>query len=114
MNADHSELLRLSPAEQLRIVEMLWDNLGSNTDAIPLPDWVTVEGRFRRMEEMLADAQLGLDSDSVWRKIDARWVERVRYHPLFDSDVIDAADWYDARADGLGDAFVENVRQTVH
>ena len=71
MNADHSELLQLPPAEQLRIVEMLWDNLGSSTDAIPLPEWVNVEGR-RRMEEMLADEQLGWDGDSVWRKIDSR------------------------------------------
>lgn len=37
----------------------------------------------------------------------------VRYHPLFDADVIDAANWYDARALGLGDAFVQNVRQSV-
>ncbi|MEO2034945.1 MAG: type II toxin-antitoxin system RelE/ParE family toxin [Planctomycetaceae bacterium] len=37
----------------------------------------------------------------------------IRYHPIFDADVIDAADWYDARAVGLGDAFVNNVRQTI-
>jgi len=36
---------------------------------------------------------------------------RVRYHPLFDCDVREAADWYDKRAAGLGDAFAETVRQ---
>jgi len=36
---------------------------------------------------------------------------RLRYHPLFDCDVREAARWYDQRSDGLGDAFVEVVRQ---
>lgn len=36
---------------------------------------------------------------------------RVRYHPLFDCDVREAARWYDRRSAGLGDAFVELVRQ---
>jgi hypothetical protein len=31
----------------------------------------------------------------------------VRYHPLFDCDVREAAGWYDRRSAGLGDAFVE-------
>lgn len=35
----------------------------------------------------------------------------VRYHPLFDCDVREAAGWYDQRSAGLGDAFVEAVRQ---
>ncbi|NQU20859.1 MAG: type II toxin-antitoxin system RelE/ParE family toxin [Candidatus Nealsonbacteria bacterium] len=35
----------------------------------------------------------------------------VRYHPLFDRDVQEAARWYDQRSAGLGDAFVEVVRQ---
>jgi hypothetical protein len=37
----------------------------------------------------------------------------VRYHPLFDGDVREAADWYDRRLWGLGDDFVAIVRQTV-
>ena len=35
----------------------------------------------------------------------------IRYHPLFDCDVREAARWYDRRSAGLGDAFVEVVRQ---
>jgi hypothetical protein len=34
----------------------------------------------------------------------------LRYHPLFDCDVREAAGWYDRRSPGLGDAFVEVVR----
>lgn len=36
---------------------------------------------------------------------------KTRYHPLFDCDVREAALWYDRRSAGLGDAFVEAVRQ---
>jgi hypothetical protein len=38
---------------------------------------------------------------------------RIRYHPLFDCDVREAAAWYDRRAQGLGDAFVQSVRVCV-
>ncbi len=37
----------------------------------------------------------------------------VRYHPLFDYDVREAARWYDQRSMGLGDAFVAIVRQST-
>ena len=37
----------------------------------------------------------------------------VRYHPLFDCDVREAAGWYDRRSPGLGDRFVNVVRQCV-
>ncbi|MEQ8836607.1 MAG: hypothetical protein RID07_07365, partial [Lacipirellulaceae bacterium] len=35
----------------------------------------------------------------------------VRYHLLFDSDVLEAADWYDNRSMGLGTAFVNEARR---
>lgn len=37
----------------------------------------------------------------------------VRYHPLFDCDVREAAGWYDRRSGGLGDRFVSLVRECV-
>lgn len=37
----------------------------------------------------------------------------VRYHPLFDSDVLNAADWYDERSPDLGADFVDRVRSSV-
>lgn len=36
-----------------------------------------------------------------------------RYHPLFESDVINAAAWYDGRLQGLGSDFVARVQKTV-
>lgn len=37
----------------------------------------------------------------------------VRYHPLFDCDVREAANWYDRWSPGLGDRFVDVVRNAV-
>lgn len=38
----------------------------------------------------------------------------LRYHSLFECDVREAAGWYDRRSVGLGDAFVELVRQATN
>lgn len=37
----------------------------------------------------------------------------LRYHPLFDSDLLDAAEWYDCRQAMLGTDFVARVRLAV-
>jgi len=38
----------------------------------------------------------------------------LRYHPLFDSDVLDAAEWYDGRQPNLGADFLARVRKAVN
>lgn len=38
----------------------------------------------------------------------------IRYHPLFDCDVLEAAGWYDQRCEGLGDRFADAVRLAVN
>lgn len=38
----------------------------------------------------------------------------LRYHPLFECDVREAVGWYDRRSVGLGDAFVELVREATN
>jgi plasmid stabilization system protein ParE len=38
----------------------------------------------------------------------------IRYHPLFDSDVREAAAWYEDRNSSLGDRFVSAVSESVH
>jgi plasmid stabilization system protein ParE len=38
----------------------------------------------------------------------------LRYHPLFDSDVLDAAEWYDGRQPNLGSDFLARVRKAVN
>lgn len=37
----------------------------------------------------------------------------VRYHPLFEADVIGAAAWYDERSPMIGSAFVDEVSRAV-
>lgn len=37
----------------------------------------------------------------------------LRYHPLFDSDVLGAAEWYDQRQPNLGADFLARVRRAV-
>jgi putative addiction module component (TIGR02574 family) len=65
MNID--DLRSLPPAEKLRIVEMLWDDLGECMATIPLPDGVEREAS-RRREEM-RDPNFGLTHDEIWRRI---------------------------------------------
>lgn len=38
----------------------------------------------------------------------------LRYHPLFDSVVLDAAEWYDGRQPNLGADFLARVRKAVN
>jgi len=38
---------------------------------------------------------------------------QIRYHPLFDCDVREAAAWYDRRSQGLGETYVQSVRVCV-
>ncbi len=37
----------------------------------------------------------------------------LRYHPLFDSDVLNAASWYDGRQPQLGSDFVARVERAM-
>lgn len=37
----------------------------------------------------------------------------LRYHPLFDSDVLSAAEWYDGRLPNLGSDFVARVGRAI-
>jgi len=41
-------------------------------------------------------------------------LKAIRYHPLFEADVIDAAAWYDARSPVIGAAFVAELSRAVH
>jgi putative addiction module component (TIGR02574 family) len=67
----YSDMLRaLPPAEKLRLVECIWDDLATNDQPIPLPDWAVSEAA-RRRDEMLADPKLGVTDGEVWMRIAA-------------------------------------------
>lgn len=72
MSVDTQKLLELPAAEKLRVIELLWDNLGESSEPIPLPDWAIREG-LRRRDEMLADPTLGSSHDGVdWIHFDSK------------------------------------------
>jgi Putative addiction module component len=71
MQTNHRELLTLPLAEQMEIVEMIWENLDESASEIPLPSWLIEEG-VRRREEMLNDPALGKDHATVWESIERR------------------------------------------
>ena len=59
----------LPVADKLRLVERIWDELADSDQPIPLPDWAIREAA-RRRDEMLANPNLGLSHDAVWKRID--------------------------------------------
>jgi putative addiction module component (TIGR02574 family) len=58
-------LRKLPLDEKLRIVEELWDDIGSSHAAIPVPDWAKAEAR-RRAEELDNDPESALTRAEVW------------------------------------------------
>ena len=70
MSIDADELRALPAAEKMRLVEMLWDDLGESTEPIPLPDWVDREAARRRDE--MRDPSCGISHKEAWQRIDRR------------------------------------------
>lgn len=57
----------LGPAEKLKLVEQIWDDLASE-ESLPLPKWAVSE-TVRRRDEMLADPNLGSTDEELWKRI---------------------------------------------
>ena len=70
MSVNTDELRALPPTEKLRLVELLWDDLGDAANSIPLPDWVNVEAAKRRNE--MRDPTFGLSHEETWKRIECR------------------------------------------
>lgn len=58
----------LGPADKLRLVERIWDDLAAEAAPLPLPDWAVAEAT-RRRDELLADPKLGLTHEEAWKRI---------------------------------------------
>jgi len=71
MSIDLNALHALPADEKLRIVEMLWDDLGESEQPLPLPDWVNRE-TARRREAMKQNPTLGMSHEETWRRINDR------------------------------------------
>ena len=71
MTINIAEIRALPPAEQLRLVELIWDQLGAAETPIPLPEWVEAEGK-RRLAELQNNPALGVDHATTWQQIHTR------------------------------------------
>jgi len=69
MSIDISDLRNLPIAEKLRIVELLWDDIGASDEPIALHAWQSEEAA-RRSAEMKADPAIAIDRDELWRRVD--------------------------------------------
>jgi putative addiction module component (TIGR02574 family) len=49
-DALRDQIMRLPPAERLRLVEDIWDSLTVSPDEVPVPDW-----HLEELERRLAD-----------------------------------------------------------
>jgi hypothetical protein len=70
MSIDANELRSLPDVEKMRLVEMLWDDLGRSNAPIPLPEWVDHEAVKRRDE--MSDTSFGISHEEAWRRIESR------------------------------------------
>lgn len=68
MNIYTDAIRNLGPAEKLRLVEQIWDDLAAEEAPLPLPEWAVIEAT-RRRDEMLADPNLGSTHEAVWKRI---------------------------------------------
>ena len=71
MTIDLEELRKLPVAEKLRIVEQLWDDIGSADEPLTVRDWHKTEAR-RRAAELEADPDLAITRDELWKRVDER------------------------------------------
>ena len=69
MSIDVNELRRLPVADKLRIVELLWDDIGASNEPIELHPW-QFEEAGRRLKELKADPSIAIDRDELWRRVD--------------------------------------------
>jgi len=68
MSSRPLDISGLSPEEQLRLIEQLWDNLSKNPDDIPITQ-AQREELDRRIAEADADGGSGIPWDEVQRRV---------------------------------------------
>jgi len=68
MSIDLTSLRNLSVSEKLRIVEVLWDDIGASDEPIVLQPWQLEEAK-RRSAELKADPSIAINRDELWRRV---------------------------------------------
>lgn len=67
MNTPIDQIRQLPVAEQLAIVEQIWDGLHESRELVQ--DWQIDEAR-RRSAEMESDPSIAISEDEVWKRVD--------------------------------------------
>jgi len=68
MSIDLNDLRNLPVSEKLRIVELLWDDIGASDEPIVLQPWQRDETQ-RRSAEMKADPSIAINRTELWRRV---------------------------------------------
>jgi len=68
MSIDLTSLRNLSVSEKLRIVEVLWDDIGASDEPIVLQPWQLEEAQ-RRSAELKANPSIAINRDELWRRV---------------------------------------------
>ena len=69
MSIDLKELRSLPIAEKLRLVELLWDDIGASDEPIVLHPWQATEVA-RRSSELKADSSIAISREEFWLRVD--------------------------------------------
>jgi putative addiction module component (TIGR02574 family) len=62
--ADIRELLKLSVAERLELVEAIWDSIAASPEALPMTD-----AQKRELDSRLAEYQARPESGRTWEEV---------------------------------------------
>jgi putative addiction module component (TIGR02574 family) len=73
INAEHANLLKLSPSERLLLAQDLWDSL--NPEDLPLTDLQKAE-----LDRRKVSYQANPDSSSPWDDVKRRIIEQAPHH----------------------------------
>jgi len=69
MSIDVQGLRNLPVAEKLRLVELLWDDIGASEEPIVLHPWQFQEAT-RRSAELKTDPSVAVDRAELWHRVD--------------------------------------------
>lgn len=72
MSPTTASVFDLSPSEKLQLVEDLWDDLASTSEAVPVHDWQREE-LARRKANLIQNPSSGLTWEEVKRRVRGRY-----------------------------------------
>jgi putative addiction module component (TIGR02574 family) len=71
MNVDLDSLRLLPLAEKLRVVEILWEDIASSAEVLPVQAWMRYEVQ-QRLVEHDKDPDTALTREQLWQRVDEK------------------------------------------